>query len=150
MPQLNDNERNILISFASRVDRNDPGALNNLGVLYFRKGLYEEAVCQFKEALKIDSRFDLARENLQYLFSETKMEDPDVSRWKKEVEQDPGNEEALLRLGVSYQNMGRLTEASDTLGQVVAGNPDHYMARIHLGAVLKSRGLHQQALEHYL
>ncbi|MBU8922319.1 MAG: tetratricopeptide repeat protein [Bacteroidales bacterium] len=150
MPQLNDNEKDILLSFASRVDRNDPGALNNLGVLYYRKGIYDEAIAQFKEALKIDSRFDLARENLQYLFAETKMEDPDVSRWKKEVESDPGNDEALLRLGVSYQNMGWLKEASETLGEVVAKNPDHYMARIHLGTVLKARGLHQQALEHYL
>ncbi|MBN2069970.1 MAG: tetratricopeptide repeat protein [Candidatus Krumholzibacteriota bacterium] len=150
MPEIDEKERDTLISFASRVDRNDPGALNNLGVLYFRKGLYDEAVAQFKEALKIDSRFDLARENLRYLFSETKMEDPDVSRWKQEVDKDPDNDEALLRLGISYQNMGKLKEASETLGAVVGKNPDHYMARIHLGSVLKSRGLHQQALEHYL
>jgi len=150
MPEAKENEREVLLSFASRVDRNDPGALNNLGVLYYRKGVFDEAVKQFKEALKIDPRFELARENLLYLFSETGMEDPDVSRWKKEVEKDPENVEALLRLGVSYQNMGRLDEASDVLGQVVAKNPDHYMARIHLGSVLKARGLHQQALEHYL
>ena len=150
MPELDEKERNTLVGFASRVDRNDPGALNNLGVLYFRKGLYDEAIVQFKEALKVDSRFDLARENLYYLFSETKMEDPDVSRWKEEVEKDPDNAEALLRLGISYQNMGRLKDASDILGTVVGKTPDHYMARIHLGSVLKSRGLHQQAMEHYL
>jgi tetratricopeptide (TPR) repeat protein len=150
MPERKQNERDVLLSFAARVDRNDPGALNNLGVLYYRKGVYDEAIKQFKEALKIDPRFELARENLQYLFAETKMEDPDVSRWRQEVDKDPDNDEALLRLGISYQNMGRLEEASDILGQVVARNPEHYMARIHLGAVLKARGLHQQALEHYL
>jgi tetratricopeptide (TPR) repeat protein len=140
----------VLLGFAERVDRNDPGALNNLGVLYFRKGVYDEAIKQFKEALKIDPRFELARENLLYLFSETKVEDPDVSRWKKEVDEDPANVEALLRLGVSYQNMGWLDEASDTLGQVVEKNPGHYMARIHFGSVLKAQGLYQQALEHFL
>ncbi len=150
MPELKGKERDILLSFASRVDRNDPGALNNLGVLYYRKGIHDEAIAQFKEALKIDSRFDLARENLQYLFAETNMEDPDVSRWKKEVERDPGNEEATLRLGISFQNMGRLKEASETLGKVVGSNPDNYMARIHLGSTFKAMGLHQQALEHYL
>jgi tetratricopeptide (TPR) repeat protein len=150
MPELKGKERDILLSFASRVDRNDPGALNNLGVLYYRKGIYDEAIVQFKEALKIDSRFDLARENLHYLFAETKMEDPDVCRWQKEVEKDPGNPEAILRLGTSYQNMGRLKEASDLLGKVVSANPDNYMARIHLGSSLKAMGLHQQALEHYL
>ncbi|MDD3643472.1 MAG: tetratricopeptide repeat protein, partial [Candidatus Krumholzibacteria bacterium] len=118
MPERKQNERDVLLSFAARVDRNDPGALNNLGVLYYRKGVYDEAIKQFKEALKIDPRFELARENLQYLFAETKIEDPDVSRWRQEVEKDSGNDEALLRLGISYQNMGRLEEASDILGQV--------------------------------
>jgi tetratricopeptide (TPR) repeat protein len=150
MPEAKKQERDVLLGFAERVDRNDPGALNNLGVLYFRKGVYDEAIKQFKEALKIDPRFELARENLLYLFSETKMEDPDVSRWKKEVEEDPANVEALLRLGVSYQNMGWLDEAANTLGQVVGKNPDHYMARIHFGSVLKAQGLYQQALEHFL
>ncbi len=150
MPERNKQERDVLLGFAERVDRNDPGALNNLGVLYYRKGVYDEAIKQFKEALKIDPRFELAMENLLYLFSETKMEDPDVSRWKKEVEEDPANEEALLRLGVSYRNMGRLDEALEILGQVVEKNPDHYMARIHLGSVLKAQGLYQQALEHFL
>lgn len=150
MPEAKKQERDVLLGFAERVDRNDPGALNNLGVLYFRKGVFDEAIKQFKEALKIDPRFELARENLLYLFSETKMEDPDVSRWKKEVEEDPANMEALLRLGVSYQNMGWLDEAAKTLGQVVGKNPEHYMARIHFGSVLKAQGLYQQALEHFL
>ena len=70
MPEVKKQEKDVLLGFAERVDRNDPGALNNLGVLYFRKGVYDEAIKQFKEALKIDPRFELARENLLYLFSQ--------------------------------------------------------------------------------
>jgi tetratricopeptide (TPR) repeat protein len=150
MPELASEERKTLLSFASRVERNDPGALNNLGVLYFRKGMYVEAIEQFKEALKVDPRFDLARENLQYLFAETGLEDPDVKRWRDEVKRDPENYEGLLRLGVSYQNMARFREASEILGAVVERNPEHTMARFHLASALKAQGLYQQALEHYL
>ncbi len=150
MSDLSEKQRNILQSFASRVDRNNPGALNNLGVLYFRKGMYEEAISQFKEALKIDSRFDLARENLQYLFAETNLEDPDVKHWKKEAKKKPDNDEAFQRLGVSYQNMGLFAKASKILGEVVDRDPDNFLARMHLGNVLKNQGLYQQALEHYL
>ena len=149
MVELSESEKKVLLSFTRRVDRNDPGALNNLGVLYYKKGMYEEAIAQFKEAIKLDQRFDLARENLQYLFATTDIEDPDVTRWKAEVERDPRNLELSLRLGVSYQNMGRLDEAARVLGEVVAKNPNHVMARLHLGNVLKSQGLYQQALEHY-
>jgi tetratricopeptide (TPR) repeat protein len=144
------NERNILLSFASRVDRNDPGALNNLGVLYFRKGMYEEAIAQFKEALKIDPKFDLARENLQYLFAETRMEDPDVSHWRTEVDKDPANVEAILHLGVSYKNMGRIEEASEALERAVKLDPRNFVAILHLGSVYKAGGLFTEALEQYL
>jgi len=150
MSKPKNNERDILLSFASRVDRNDPGALNNLGVLYFRKGIYEEAIAQFKEALKIDPKFDLARENLQYLFAETRMEDPDVNRWRTEVEKDPKNVEAILNLGVSYKNMGRIEEASEALERAVKLDPGSFMAKLHLGSVYKAGGLFPEALEQYL
>jgi tetratricopeptide (TPR) repeat protein len=150
MPELKEDERKVLLSFAFRVERSDPGALNNLGVLYFRKGMYEEAMEQFKEALKVDNKFDLARENLRYLFAETGLEDSEVRRWRDEVNRDPENFEALLRLGVSYQNMGRFREATDMLGAVVEKNRDHAMARFHLATTLKAQGLYQQALEHYI
>lgn len=150
MSKPKNNERNILLSFASRVDRNDPGALNNLGVLYFRKGMHEEAIAQFKEALKIDPKFDLARENLQYLFAETRMEDPDVAKWKTEVEKNPVNVEATIHLGVSYKNMGRIEEASEVLERAVKLDPENFMAKLHLGSVFKAGGLFTEALEQYL
>ncbi len=150
MPELRDEERKVLLGFASRVERNDPGALNNLGVVYFRKGVYEEAMEQFKEALKVDPKFDLARENLRYVFAETGLEDADVRHWRDEVTRDPENFEAMLRLGVSYQNMGRFREATAILGAVVEKNPDHTMARFHLAITLRAQGLYQQSLEHYM
>jgi len=150
MPELKEDERKVLLSFASRVERSDPGALNNLGVLYFRKGMHAEAMEQFKEALKVDPKFDLARENLRYLFAETGLEDSDVRRWREELKEDPQNFEAMLRLGVSYQNMGRFREATEMLGAVVDKNCEHTMARFHLATTLKAQGLYQQSLEHYL
>ena len=68
MPVLAEKEREILLSFASRVDRNNPGALNNLGVLYQKKGMHGEAISQFKKAIAIDPKFELARNNLWYVY----------------------------------------------------------------------------------
>ena len=150
MANLKNNEQEILRSFASRVDRNDPGALNNLGVLYYRKEMYGEAIAQFKEALKIDPKFDLARENLQYLFTDTNMEDPDVCHWEEEVEKDPADVEAIFKLGISYKNMGRFEEASEVLEKVVRLKGDDVEAKLHLGSVYKARGLYAEALEQYL
>ena len=42
-PLASDRDRDTLKSFARRVDPSDAGAHNNLGVLYYNKGLYQEA-----------------------------------------------------------------------------------------------------------
>jgi tetratricopeptide (TPR) repeat protein len=149
MPIRNEKERSTLLSFASRVDRNDPGALNNLGVVYFRKGMYEEALIQFKQAIKIDAKFDLARDNLRRVYKVSNIEDPDIRQWKEQVERDPDNLSFRVSLGVSYYNVGHLDEAEKVLRKVIETDPSHCMARIRLGNLLKSRGRYREALEHY-
>ena len=49
-------DRAVLRGFATRVDPNDAGAHNNLGVLYYNKGMLDEAVAAFTRALAIDAR----------------------------------------------------------------------------------------------
>lgn len=150
MPTLGDKEREILSSFASRVDRNDPGALNNLGVLFVRKAMYEEAIVQFKRALAIDSKFDLARDNLWYVYRVSNIEDPDVREWAEQVSREPDNKEHQLRLGISYCDIGRLDEAEEILGRLVESDPDRHAARTALGNTLMRKGRYREALEHYL
>ena len=48
MMMTSERDREVLRSFARRIDPSDAGAYNNLGVLYFNKGLHEEAVSAFK------------------------------------------------------------------------------------------------------
>lgn len=150
MQERSKKEKDVLLSFADRVDRNDAGALNNLGVLYFRKGMYEEAIRHFKEAIEVDWKFALALENLRYLYAKTGLVDPEVVRWKEAVEKNPDDTDALLKLGVGYQSMGRFREAFEVLGSLVYKEPDNLTARIRFANVLKAQGLYQQALEHYL
>src|SRR6267143_7150662 len=61
-------EIDILRSFARRIDPSDAGAYNNLGVLYFRKGLTDEAIEAFSRALALDERMRVARRNLEIAY----------------------------------------------------------------------------------
>jgi len=45
----------------------DVEAHNNLGIVYYHKSFYGKAIGEFKEALKIDPNFNLARENLKLI-----------------------------------------------------------------------------------
>jgi hypothetical protein len=40
-PLMSQRDREVLRSFARRIDPSDAGAHNNLGVLYYHKALYE-------------------------------------------------------------------------------------------------------------
>src|SRR5690242_5884435 len=60
----------ILRSFARRIDGADPGAQNNLGVLYFRRGLFDDAIAAFSRALALDERMRVARRNLEIAYAQ--------------------------------------------------------------------------------
>ena len=61
----------VLRSLARRIDPSDPGAHNNLGVLYYERGLFPEAVASFARALELDPRMTVAQENLELIQEET-------------------------------------------------------------------------------
>ena len=46
-PALSERDLTVLRSFARRIDPSDAGAHNNLGVLYYQKGLIDEAITEF-------------------------------------------------------------------------------------------------------
>jgi len=64
-------DRAVLRGFSARVDPADAGAHNNLGVLYFNKGMLDEAVAAFTRALSIDPRMATAERNLHIAWRET-------------------------------------------------------------------------------
>ena len=54
-PALSERDLTVLRSFARRIDPSDAGAHNNLGVLYYLKGLIEEAIAEFARAVELVS-----------------------------------------------------------------------------------------------
>ena len=54
MNKCDDKERAVLMGFASRVDPNDAGALNNLGVVYFKLDRLDMAKGYFWASLDLD------------------------------------------------------------------------------------------------
>ena len=63
-----DRDLAVLRTFVRRIDPSDAGAHNNLGVLYFRKGLFPEAVGCFAHALELDAKMAVAQRNLEIAY----------------------------------------------------------------------------------
>ena len=68
---LSSHDSGILRSLARRVDPADPGAQNNIGVLYYRRGMFDDAIAAFSRALALDERMRVARRNLEIAYGES-------------------------------------------------------------------------------
>src|SRR3972149_7529412 len=70
-PVLSERDLSVLRSFARRIDPSDAGAHNNLGVLYFQKGLIDDAMSAFTRALELDPKMQVAQRNLEIAYHKT-------------------------------------------------------------------------------
>ena len=82
-------DRDVLRSFARRIDPTDAGAHNNLGVLYYNKGLYEEAVTALMKALELDPKMEVAQRNLEIAYFNTGYYDTRIPELKERLRLRP-------------------------------------------------------------
>src|SRR5213080_3194397 len=102
-PSLTSNrDRDVLRSFAQRIDPSDAGAHNNLGVLYYNKGLYAEAVAAFMKALELDQKMEVAQRNLEVAYFNTGYYDTRVPELKERLRLKPDDRDARWELGRTF------------------------------------------------
>src|SRR3954467_3171551 len=104
----NGGELDILRSFARRIDPSDAGAYNNLGVLYFRKGLTDEAMVAFSRAIALDERMGVARRNLEIAYGESGILESRLQELEERLRANPQDLEALVQAGIAEKTAGRL------------------------------------------
>jgi tetratricopeptide (TPR) repeat protein len=139
-PALSDRDLAILRSFASRIDPSDAGAHNNLGVLYYQKGMVGEAVAAFSRALEIDSRMQVAEDNLELAYRESGFYDGRVAELQERLRRTPDDREARWELGRAYASLSRHDLAAQAFEELLARSPSDVPALIHLGLSEKARG----------
>ncbi|MEN3044267.1 MAG: tetratricopeptide repeat protein [Candidatus Hydrothermales bacterium] len=100
-------EIKILKSFASRIDPNDPAAHNNLAVVYFNRGLFDEAISELKRALDIDPDFNIARINLEIILKKTKKKEDLLERYYRIVEKNPDDINSRLEFAKTLYQLGK-------------------------------------------
>ncbi len=140
-------EYKILKSFAERIPDNDPGAHNNLAVVYYNKGLYEEAIAELEKALAIDPNFLLARNNLEIILRKSGRLESKVKELAYRIDSEPFDEIKTLELADTYRKLNRYSQAIIYYRKILDFNPGSYEAHFGLGLTLKSLGKYDDALE---
>lgn len=144
---ISSEELKILKSFAARIPPNDPGAHNNLAIVYYNKGLYDEAIGELEEALKIDTNFVLARNNLDIILKKTGRLELQVERLVRSIDKEPYDEHRTLELADTYRKLSKYSQAIIFYKKVLDYNPGSFEGHFGLGMTLKLLGKYDDALE---
>ncbi len=146
-PALSERDLAALRSFASRIDPSDAGAHNNLGVLYYQKGLIPEAVAAFGRALELDPRMQVAQTNLELAYRENGHYDRRVAELRERLRLAPNDLDARWELGRAYAALGHHDDAVVEFETLVAADPGSASALVQLGMAEKARGNIEAAVD---
>jgi cellulose synthase operon protein C len=114
-----DRDVEILRSMSRRINPHDAGAHNNLGVVYYNKGMFAEAVELFELALDIDPRMQVAERNLQIAYFGTGYYAQLVTELRARLAEDPADLAARDRLARAYYHAGDDTATTEELQQIL-------------------------------
>lgn len=142
-------DRAVLRSFARRIDRGDAGAHNNLGVLYFNKGMTEEAVAEFTRALELDPRMTVAQRNLEIAYFTSGYYDTRVQELRARLHDRPDDTEAGWELGRTYALLGDLGQAVDAFAALLRADSTDVRAMLQL-ALAEAKGGHAELAARWL
>jgi tetratricopeptide (TPR) repeat protein len=127
----------ILRALAQRIDPGDAGAYNNLGVVFYQKGLYEEAIEQFRRALAIDGKMEVARRNLDIAYHQTGYYDRRIAELIARLRANEDDDDARYSLAEAYFNTGRFDEAIVQYEKLIEKKPGNVRVLLRLGAAEK-------------
>ena len=130
----------VLRSFARRIDPSDAGAHNNLGVLYYNKGMYEEAVGAFMRALELDSRMQVAQRNLEIAYIHSGAAVARVEQLREHLRTNPSDRDARWELGRTSALLGRHADGIEAFTEILRYNPHDLGALIQLALSEKEIG----------
>ena len=105
---------NVMIKYCKKaleIDFNYADAHYNLGVAYAVKGLWDEAIEGFKEAIRSKPDYALAHYNLGVAYAVKGLWDEAIEGFKEAIRIDPDNIKAHCGLGSLYYKKGNKKKA---------------------------------------
>lgn len=130
----------LLRAMAHRIDQQDPGAFNNLGVLYHSKGLHADAVEAFLCALALDPRMRTAARNLEIAAAHDGACDERLAGLAARLEADPDDDDARRERARLLRLIGRHAEAAQQLDALIAADPDDAASLFERGQIEQRAG----------
>jgi len=131
----------------------DAEAHFNLATVYARQGPalgYQKAIANFKDALRLDPKYDAARYSLAKVLVQVGQFSDAVSYLDEYARHQPKDAEGFHLLGSAYAGLDQIPKAVEALERARQLKPGDYLIRYDLGSELAKAGNTKQAIEQLL
>ena len=120
-----------------------------LGRILAQQGKVDEAIAHDRDAIRLDSGFLPARQNLALLFIRLGRLDEAEKEYRAALKVDPSFVEGHHNLGYLLASRGRLDEAIAEYREALKLKPDFAIAYVNLGDALLRQGKNDEAIANF-
>lgn len=139
-------DMDILRSLADRLDPNDAGAHNNLGVVFFQKGLVDDAIGAFVRALDLDPHLEVARRNAEIALVDSGVYTRRVQELEDHLSDAPHDADGRDALARTHLLAGEPAAAAKEWSRLLGERPDSAALHVKLAQAEDARGRPERAL----
>ena len=125
---------------AARLDKSDPEAINNIGVVLLEQRQFEAAERFFRKAVSLSPKYAEANFNLGVVLEKLGRFLDSEASYRSSLAIMPDNAAVHLNLGNVLHQLGKLEEASQCFYGALAIKPDNPDAHNNLGVMLQQLG----------
>jgi tetratricopeptide (TPR) repeat protein len=131
------------------VTKNNYIMHNNLGIAYGAQGRVDEAIDQFRKAVKIKPGYAEAYYNMGFAFKLQDNLDKAIDCFSRALEIKPDYADAHNNLGLALRLKGNVAEAIEHFRKSIDFDADNYRAHYNLAQALRLQGDSDEAIIHY-
>jgi len=138
-----------LFRHALTVTQNNYLAHKAIGDVMLKKGQADEAISEFREAIRIEPDYPEACDNLGNALHIKGRTDEAISEFREAIRLKPDYAEAHNNLGAALCDTGKIDEAISEDQEAIRLKPDYADAHNNLGAALGGKGRTDEAISQF-
>jgi len=122
---------------------------NYFGIALSSRGRFDEAIQEFRSALRINPDYTNAHNNLGVTLSSQGKFKEAVQEFKEALRINPGYADIYVNLGNIFFKEGNLEEAKNQFNKSLQINPENAYAHHNLGTVFNNQGKVEEAIQEF-
>lgn len=149
--QKQNENQNEIIKLKEKIEKNyrDIQSINDLGVIYLKLEKYDQAIDQFKQALKVDPGYTMGPFFFGDVYTDEKNYQDKINEFKDVIKINREYARAHNYLGLTHLKKKSYSSAETSLLESIKINPKYAKAHNNLGVLYEEMGDTAKAIESY-